>query len=151
MQAQKNSTKPNLVVILVDQLRRNAVHHLGGPVPTPALDQLAEEGVSFPDAFCVSPMCTPARAALLTGRLNHALHDVNGNPYYFNDHTLSPQERTLAHILSEHGYACGYAGKWHLIRGKGDTPIPRGPLRLGFDDFWAGINCGSRRTHPWYW
>lgn len=142
--------KPNILFILVDQMRRDSVAHWGGPVPTPNLDRLAREGVSFRQAYCVNPMCTPARAALLTGRFNHALRDEDGDPYFLNDRLLATSEVTLARSLRDAGYDCSYIGKWHTDSAPGATHIPRGPRRQGFDGYWAGINCGSHRTEPFY-
>ena len=128
--------KPNILFVLVDQLRRDSVSHYGGPVQTPNLDRLATQGTSFSQAYCVNPMCTPARGAIFTGRFTHALNDEKGNPFYFNNRTVNPDEISIAKSLGDVGYKCGYIGKWHMHR-QGDNCVPP-EKRIGFDDFWAG-------------
>lgn len=145
-----NSKQPNILFIMTDQLRRNSVGHMGGPVETPAIDRFATEGISFSQAYCNSPMCTPARAAFLTGKLNHSIKCDKGNPYYYNDRLLNTCENTIAKILSKAGYKCAYIGKWHNDSLKSSGHIPRGPRRQGFDDFWAGVNVSSNRTNAFY-
>jgi arylsulfatase A-like enzyme len=138
--------QPNVLFILCDQLRRDSLSLYGGPVRTPNLDRLAAEGTIFRQAYCVNPMCTPARAALLTGRFNHALQDVKGRPYFFNDRLLDPGEVSVAKSLTGAGYDCHYIGKWHTDDGVPGSHIPRGERRFGFDGFWAGVNSGAPRV-----
>jgi arylsulfatase A-like enzyme len=142
--------KPNLLVILCDQLRRQALGQFGGPVPTPNLDQLAAEGVSFSQAYTNNPMCTPARAAMLTGRYPHALRDEHNRPYWYNDRLLDVDECGIAKSLTQAGYSCGYIGKMHTDRGGSGTHVPAGPRRHGFDDFWAGYHAAHPHAAPFY-
>jgi len=148
---QSDEKKPNVLFIMTDQLRRNSVGHMDGPVKTPAIDKLASEGYSFSQAYCNSPMCTPARAAFLTGKLNHSIKCSKGEPYYYNDRQLNTNENTIAKELNNIGYKCAYIGKWHNDSLKGKGYIPRGPRRMGFNDFWAGVNVGSNRTNAFYY
>lgn len=141
------ATRPNILYILVDQLRRDALGHHGGPMPTPHLDRLADEGVSFSRAYCAYPMCFPARAALLSGQCCHALRDAEGEPYMYNNRRLALDTPTYAKALRDAGYRCGYVGKWHNDAG-GQKFIPPGPRRQGFDDYFAGTEGGSPRTQP---
>ena len=90
-------------------------------------------------------MCGPARAALLTGRFNHALRDENGESYMFNNRALARDETSWAHALTASGYACSYIGKWHLNGKAASNFIPRGPRRFGFDGLWAAVNVSSPR------
>jgi arylsulfatase A-like enzyme len=139
---------PHILFILPDQLRRHAVGHLGGPVPTPAIDRLADEGVSFARCYCAYPMCTPSRAALLTGRPCHALRDNAGRPYMFNDRLLDLDEATYAKALTAAGYRCAYLGKWHNNDRRGF--VAPGPRRQGFNDAFSGLQCGSDRLRPFH-
>lgn len=135
---------------MVDQLRRDSVGFHGNEIATPHLDHLASEGTAFAQAYCVNPMCGPARAALLTGRFNHALKDSTGKTYFYNDRLLNTEEVSIAKAFRDSGYDCSYVGKWHNDDRGPCTHIERGPRRMGFDDYWAGINAGSPRTRPFY-
>lgn len=123
---------------------------MDGPVPTPQIDRLAEEGTAFSQFYTADPMCTPARAALLTGRYPHALEDVQGRQYFLNNRLLDVTETTFARTLSSAGYRCAYVGKWHNDDNAHGEYIPPGPRRQGFSDFWAGVNGGCDRLDPYY-
>ena len=107
--------RPNIVLLLSDQHRHDTVGYVGGAACTPALDALACAGMIFTDAYTVCPLCSPARASLLTGLYPHR-HGMLSNLRNFNgvfdrqvlDHPAFPQ------LLSRSGYRVGYAGKWHL-------------------------------------
>lgn len=124
---EKHTRPPNVVVFISDQQRADT---MPGVTPvaahTPHLAWLTEQGVSFRNAICASPLCTPARGALLTGLCPQATGVVaNYNP---DPLTLSVPDdvKLLADYLQHQGYACGYTGKWHL---------PTGDDRRGFRDF----------------
>lgn len=113
-------------------------------VRTPSLDRLAAEGVVMTDAYSAAPICSPARAALLTGRCPARLGlEANVNPT--SDAALDPAEVTVAEMLRANGYATGMVGKWHL----GFTP-ETGPNAQGFDEFFGfhswSIDYYSHRT-----
>ncbi|MFT4855973.1 MAG: arylsulfatase A-like enzyme [Algoriphagus sp.] len=129
--------KPNLVFILADQWRFEAVGYMGNPdVITPNLDKLAAESLIFENAVTVMAVCAPWRASFLTGQypLTHGI--------FYNDKPLDPAAITLGKIYKEAGYQTGYIGKWHLNghqRGEDsfsgrDKPVPVG-RRQGFD-YW---------------
>ena len=114
---------PNILFILADDLGAWALGCAGNPeVRTPNLDRLASRGLRFSNAFCVSPVCSPARASLLTGRIpsHHGVHDWirRGNsPGESADGALIDylaQETTYTEILAARGYTVGLSGKWHL-------------------------------------
>lgn len=135
---------PNILLILPDQWRGQALACAPAPagdpnVRTPHLDRLAAGGTIVAHACTTDPVCTPARASLLTGRYPHTTGVTR------NQIRLPPQEITFAEVLRSRGYATGYVGKWHLD-GE-DTPgfVPPGPRRHGFD-YWAAFNRGHR-----YW
>jgi N-acetylglucosamine-6-sulfatase len=103
---------PNVVVILSDNHRADAMGCAGHPfVRTPALDRLAREGVTFGDAFCTTPVCSPSRASFLTGRYASA-HGVrnNGALSAWDDRQVTFPELLKARA----GYATAFIGKWHM-------------------------------------
>jgi arylsulfatase A-like enzyme len=115
-------SRPNLLFILIDDLRYNAPGYAGHPfVKTPNIDRIAREGAIFENAFVTTPLCSPSRASFLTGRYVRS-HKVLDN----TDHNeLSHQLITWPRLLHDAGYETGYAGKWHM--GTDSTPRP------GFD------------------
>lgn len=133
--------KPNIIFILTDDQGAWAMNCAGNKdIVTPHLDYLAEQGMRFDNFFCASPVCSPARASILTGRIpsQHGVHDwirsgsldkdklgeMKNDPYYSNeDKPIQYLEgmRTYTDILSENGYVCALAGKWHL----GDSMTPQ--------------------------
>jgi arylsulfatase A-like enzyme len=119
---------PNVVFILADDLGRHDCTFMGGPVKTPNLDALANAGVRL-DAHYVQPVCSPTRAALLTGRypMRHGLQTGVVRPWA--QYGLPLEEQTLPQALKDAGYATGIVGKWHL----GHHAPEFLPLRRGFD------------------
>jgi arylsulfatase A-like enzyme len=132
--------RPNVLLILPDQLRAQALGCMGNPdVKTPHIDRLAAEGVLFRQTFANTPVCCPARATLLTGKYPHR-HGLVAN-----DLRLRESQMTLAKLLKAEGYRTGFIGKWHLDGGQRDPGfVPPGPRRQGFE-FWAACEC--RHTH----
>lgn len=128
-----------------DQLRAQALGCLNnGDVHTPHIDRLASEGVLLPNTFANTPLCTPARGNLLTGKFAHA-HAVT-----MNDLRMVELEVTLGDHFSRAGYRTGFIGKWHLDGGK-RLPgfIPPGLRRHGFQ-FWAANECDHTPFHSLY-
>jgi len=134
--------KPNLVVILFDDLGCKDLNCLGAKdLLTPNIDKLANEGTVLRNWYSTSPMCSPARASLLTGRspIRCGVPDLS--------HPLPVREITLADILKKEGYATGITGKWHL----GDAP-DRVPNSRGFDYFYGfTAGCVDYYSHRYYW
>ena len=133
------SMPPNIVWVNCDQLRWDAVGYSGNPViRTPNIDKLAERGVWFENAYCASPVCSPARASMVTGLYPHAHHQFIN---YGHDRTeiwgcSMPEDIvTIGDVLHAGGYACGNAGVWHL--GPDDSP------QHGLSDFWAASSYMS--------
>lgn len=111
------SASPNLLVILADQLRRDALAIYGDPnVETPHIDALAKRGVCFTRANSTSPICVPFRFSLMTGEYAHTRW-VPGIEW-----CMSPAETTLADAFEAAGYRTAYIGKWHLSGGHGGAP-----------------------------
>jgi arylsulfatase A-like enzyme len=118
--AAQASEQPNILFIFPDQLQRDVLSVYGGPVDTPNIDRLAEEGVLFSDAVCPTPYCAPTRMSLVTA-LYPQQHGVVQNTGW-KQRGMRPDEKTYPRVLWEDGYATHYYGKWHLEdKKKGDT------------------------------
>jgi len=128
--------RPNLVVVLVDDLRWDELSCMGHPfVRTPHIDRIAREGARFRNAFCSTPLCSPVRACLLTGLYthNHGIFDnINRSQ---QSHTL----KTFPQSLQKAGYETAYIGKWHM--GNDDTARP------GFD-YWVSMKGQGTSFDP---
>jgi len=132
--------RPNILFILADDLGYGDLSCYGRPdYVTPALDNLAKQGVKFTDSYAAAPVCTPTRCAFITGRypqrlpvgLQEPLSDGNV------DLGIPPEHPTVASLLRDNGYETGLVGKWHL-----GNREQFGPNRHGFDEFF-GINGSS--------
>ena len=137
--------RPNILFILPDQLRSQALGCMGNPdVKTPNIDRLASQGLILPNTFANTPVCCPARANLLTGTYAHR------NGMTANDLRLRESQTTIADLLGRAGYRTGFIGKWHLDGGP-RLPgfIPPGPRRHGFQ-FWAANECSHSHFNTQY-
>ena len=131
--------RPNIVWLLTDHHVFAHHYRLPGPRPVlPAYERLARQGVSFSRAYSVCPLCTPARASMLTGVYPHRHGMVMNNGDCGSRLDFEPDARLFSHYLRRVGYRCGYFGKWHCgeVRGPGD---------YGFEGVWQ-LGYG----HP-YW
>ena len=138
---------PNIVIVLADDLGYSDLGCYGSEIPTPAIDALADSGVRYTN-FHVTPLCSPTRAALLTGLNAHAAgmgftaNTDPGFPGYASE--LPRNQSSLAEILSAHGYATMAVGKWHLCR-EADLSIAGDthswPLQRGFDQFYGFLEA----------
>ncbi len=123
--ASRDPTRPNVLFILSDDQGAWAMRCAGNAdIVTPSLDALAASGVRFTDFFCVSPVCSPARASLLTGDIpsRHGVHDWirGGNTGPERVDYLAGQTLVTDHLAAA-GWRCGMVGKWHL----GASDVPR--------------------------
>jgi arylsulfatase A-like enzyme len=124
-------TKPNYIVILIDDLGHNDVGVYGSrDIPTPHIDSLASRGVRYTNAYATCFYCSPSRAGLLTGRYQQrfGLEYVGGR--------LDTHEKTIADLLREQGYATAALGKWHI----GEEPEYR-PRKRGFDYYYGFLGA----------
>ncbi len=125
------SSKPNIVFIMADQFRKQAIGFMRqDSVHTPNLDKLAADGAAFTSAISTVPVCTPNRSCLFTGK--YSLH----NRMLCNDIVLMPEQRTLGDFCKSAGYQTAYFGKWHLgFHKTGNSQFTYVPpeLRHGFD------------------
>jgi len=120
--------RPNIVLIISDDHRADWMGHKGHPhMVTPNLDRLAAEGISFPNAFVTSGVCSPSRASILTGRYAHR---ASAPDIVWSNAPFLENQVTLAENLQAAGYRTGYIGKLHL--GREEQPM------RGFD-FWASF------------
>ncbi len=136
------SNRPNVILVMTDDQGYGDLGCHGNPfLKTPQIDKLHDESIRFTD-FHVSPFCTPTRAALMTG--NHpgytgAYRTSSGRSM------MHPDEKTVADLFAEAGYATGMAGKWHL----GDN-APHRPQDRGFQDV-VWHRCGGIGQASDYW
>jgi arylsulfatase A-like enzyme len=163
--------RPNLIYVLADDLGYGDVQALNparGKIPTPHLDRLARQGMTFTDAHSGSSVCTPTRYGLLTGRYAWRSRLQKGVLDGTDDPPLIAAERlTVPALLRQHGYATAAIGKWHLgflserpaadgaptaapkksAMGEAGLPVGAriigGPTTRGFDYFWG---CSNART-----
>ena len=136
--------KPNIVFVLADQWRGSATGYAGDPnVKTPHLDRLATECLSFHNAVSVCPVCTPYRAALMTGRY------PTSTGMFLNDAHLPDSELCIAEVLKTAGYATGYIGKWHLDGNGRSAYVP--PERRRGWEYWKAAECDHSYNHSHYY
>jgi arylsulfatase A-like enzyme len=149
--------RPNILIILADDLGYSDIGCFGGDVHTPNLDALASEGVRF-TSFYNEARCCPTRAALLTGLYAHqaGVGDMTAKtplPAYAG--RIKPTAPTIAEVLASHGYRTAMFGKWHVSNTferpqhmrdlnrqsfpKLFSPIEQYPTRRGFGEYWGGI------------
>jgi N-acetylglucosamine-6-sulfatase len=126
--------RPNIVFVLVDDMRWDEVRAAGHPfIDTPNMDRLVREGARFLNAFATTPLCSPSRASFLTGQYAH----TNG----ILDNTARPSHQLplFPRALQDSGYVTGFFGKWHM--GNDDSPRP------GFTR-WVGMQGQGEAVDP---
>lgn len=152
----ESASKPNIIYVICDDLGYGDVQCLNpknGKIPTPHVDRLASEGMTFTDAHSGSSVCTPTRYGVMTGRYSWRTKLQSGVVQGFAPCLISQDRPTVAAFLKENGYHTAIIGKWHLnfryleptrgdeyARGKYKSPpvgakIPDGPIHRGFDYF----------------
>ncbi|MFP6581589.1 MAG: arylsulfatase [Candidatus Hydrogenedentota bacterium] len=149
--------KPNIVYILADDLGYGDIASLNpdGKIPTPHIDSLGKDGMTFTNAHSTSAVCTPTRYSVLTGRYNWRSTLEQGVAWSYSPHLIQHDRVTVAELLKRQGYATACIGKWHLgldwtlkngglaARGADSNtidftkPVGNGPLVHGFDEFFG--------------
>ena len=142
LHAGQDKSKPNVLVILVDDLGYADIAFQGcKDIPTPNIDRLAKSGVICTNGYVTHPFCSPTRAGLLTGRYQQRFgHEFN--PVYDpldKNEGLPLNERLMPQFMKEAGYVTGWVGKWHL--GSSPSHIPS---QRGFDETFGFIGGGHR-------
>lgn len=145
---------PNVVVVLLDDVGFGASSTFGGPVPTPALDRVASNGLRY-NQFHTTALCSPTRAALLTGRNHHSAHMgaiaevAYGYPGY--DSAIPNSTATVAQILRLNGYSTSMFGKAHFTpmwEVSPAGPFDHWPTGLGFDRFYGFLGGETSQYEP---
>jgi arylsulfatase A-like enzyme len=145
---------PNVVIVLLDDLGFAQFGCYGSDIDTPNIDALAEGGVQFTN-FHVTPVCSPTRAALLTGRSQHAVGMrglagwETGFPHAAGH--ISTAAATIAEVLRDEGYATLCSGKWHLCPGTSVSaagPFDQWPLGRGFERFYGFLGGETDQFNP---
>lgn len=150
-EADERAVKPNIVVILSDDMGFSDLGCYGGEIATPNLDALASNGLRFTQ-FYNTGRCCPTRASLLTGLyphqagVGHMMQDT-GKPGYAGN--LNSSCRTIAEVLKPAGYRTYAVGKWHVTRhAAADGPKHNWPLSRGFDRYYGTIHGAGSFYDP---
>lgn len=143
----QSSRRPNVIVILTDDQGSADLPSYGArDLTLPAMERLVAEGVRFTQFYAAAPVCSPSRAALLTGRNPHRA-GVPGNVSPAPGHGLPPEQFTLAEMFRSAGYATGLVGKWHL-----GSDADHQPNAQGFDQAYGHLGgCIDNYSHFFYW
>lgn len=133
--------QPNIVIIYTDDMGIGDLScYNGGWTQTPNIDALAKEGIKFNNYYTSSPVSSPSRAGLTTGRfptevgITNFLNDRKSNAKCEQSNYLNPENHTMARAFHEGGYATGHFGKWHMGGGRDVDDAPQIPL-YGFDEY----------------
>jgi arylsulfatase A-like enzyme len=155
--AQETAQRPNIVLIVADDVGFTDLGAYGGEARTPNIDALAQRGAQF-SRYYTSPLCSPSRAMLLTGLDNHRTGhativevlppEMRGRPGY--SMRLEPGVVTIASRLQQSGYRTYATGKWHLGHGEGDLPNSHGFDRSFVLDASGADNWEERPYMPYY-
>jgi arylsulfatase len=145
---------PNIVVVLLDDVGFGASSTFGGPIETPTLEQLANSGLRYTQ-FHTTALCSPTRAALLTGRNHHSAHTgtvmemATGFPGY--DSLMGKDTATVAEVLKQKGWNTAWFGKNHNVpdwQSSQAGPFDLWPIGLGFEHFYGFIGGETSQWRP---
>lgn len=149
--------RPNIIFILADDMGYGDVQALNpaSKIPTPNLNRLAQEGMTFQDAHTPSAVCTPTRYGVLTGRYCWRTRLKSGVLNGYGEPLIEDKRVTVAELLNAHGYSTGVVGKWHLGLGFAKSgrefdfsqPVSNGPHTHGFE--WSHIIPASLDFPPY--
>ncbi len=141
------ASRPNIILILADDMGFSDIGCFGSEIHTPNLDRLAARGMRI-NQFYNNPRCCPSRAAIMTGLyaqqagMGMMVSDYGRYPYPGYAGTLSPQTITIPEALKTAGYNTAMVGKWHLAPTDPKTGLANWPRQRGFDKYW-GIIAGA--------
>ncbi|CAN7346993.1 arylsulfatase [Phyllobacterium sp. LjRoot231] len=146
---------PNVLLIMTDDAGYGVSGTFGGVIPTPTLDRVAADGLRYTQ-FHSTALCSPTRAALITGRNHHSAgfgviaEQATGFPGY--DSIIGPDNATIGNILKDHGYATSWFGKNHNTPTNvysTSGPFDQWPSGMGFDYFYGFMGGESNQWVPW--
>ena len=144
---------PNVLLVLTDDVGFGASSAFGGPIPTPTLDRLARSGLRY-NQFHTTALCSPTRAALITGRNHHTaasgtiMEFATGYPGYNSE--MPRSVGTIAEVLRQNGYSTAWLGKNHNVpdwQTSQAGPFDLWPTRLGFDYFFGFLGGDTDQWH----
>lgn len=151
--SQNQYDKPNVIIIMTDDQGSIDMNNYGAKdLQTPNMDRLAREGVKFTQFYAAAPVCSPSRAALLTGKTNLRAGLPNNVPIpehaeKTGDYGLPTDQVTIAEVLKENGYHTSLVGKWHLGHRSQNLPNAQ-----GFDHFFGHQRgCIDNYSHFFFW
>jgi arylsulfatase A-like enzyme len=148
---------PNILLIMTDDQGYGVPSTFGGVIPTPALDRIAKAGLRYTE-FNSTALCSPTRAALITGRNHHSagfgvITEIStGYPGY--NSIIGPQNATIGRILEEHGYATSWFGKDHntpAFQVGVSGPFDQWPSGMGFQYFYGFLGGETDQWTPYLW
>ena len=159
IQQEEKVASPNIIFIMADDIGQTQLGCYGGPYQTPFLDNFASEGMRFTQAYASAAVCSPTRAALMTGKYPARLHltdFIKGNSYPDSllqqpvwQKFLPLEEITIAEAFKELGYTTGAFGKWHLSQEKRPPESdPYNPDKQGFDEYMVTYKPIRKQTDP---
>ncbi len=141
---QGHGNKPNIIIILADDLGCGDISLYNGWISTPRIDQMAKEGVMITDFHSNSSVCSPTRAALLTGGYQQRVRIIDVIAGHLETPGLEATEPTISRLMKEDGYRTALFGKWHL----GSEP-QNNPIHHGFDEF-IFLYVSHQAVHNYY-
>ncbi len=131
--AQPSGSHPNIILLMTDDQGWNELGCYGHPlIQTPNIDKMADNGLKFERFYAASPICTPTRVSVMTGR-----HANRMGAFTWN-YSIRPEEITIAHLLNDKGYHTAHFGKWHI--GPAKQGSPTSPGAMGFDHWLSHDN-----------
>ena len=134
------NARPNIILCMGDDHGWDETAYNGHPhLRTPVLDEMAATGLRMDRFYSASPVCSPTRGSVITGRHPNRYGTFSAN------WSTRPEEISIAHILSKAGYACGHFGKWHLGPVKADSPTS--PGAMGFEEWVSHDNFFEMNPH----
>ena len=145
---------PNILLIMTDDVGFAAPSTFGGVIPTPALDRIAKMGLRYTN-FHSTSLCSPTRAALITGRNHHSAgfgvvaEQATGFPGY--DSIITRDKATIGRILKDNGYRTSWFGKDHntpTYQASQDGPFDQWPIGMGFDYFYGFVGGDTSQWQP---